>query len=291
MDQNAKSSRQLNKQFARSLILFIIALCVSAAATFAWYIYNTSNYTTDVDMAAGAGKSLLISNDYDDGYCSAIELKDFMGKLTPVSTDRITNGFQRVKDFEKRGEDRNSLFAKTFETSSSSDYYMTTLYMSSNFDNTDVYLADIGFTDADKDNPISSAIRVGLVVHQAGRDKPVQDEFIFEISSEDNPMASYNTATGQDGYVLDSTRTDGTTVPFSQLTSSNYCNYNPDTGETSLKSGSKKLLTLSGADDEKMGTPVQVDVYIWLEGCDKDCTSNLANTHLENMALSFACEQ
>lgn len=290
MDQNAKSSRQLNRQFARSLILFLIALSVAGAATFAWYIYNTNKYTTDVNMAAGAGKSVYISNNYDDGYCSAIELKAFIGRLTPVSTDRISNGFQRVKEFEKRGSDKGSLFAKTFERSRTSDYYKTTLYMRSTFDNTGVYVSNIGFTDADSSRPISTAIRVGFVVHQAGRNKPVQDEFIFEISQEDNPMAMYNTATGQDGYVIDSTRSDGSTVPFSQLTSSNFCSYDSQTGETSLMPDSKKIATLSGADG-RMGTPVQVDVYIWLEGCDKDCTSNLADTHLKNMALSFACDQ
>lgn len=291
MESNAKSSRQLNRQFARSLVLFLIALVVVTASTFAWYIYNTSKHTTDVNMAAGAGKSLLISNDYDDGYCSAIELRAFMGKLTPVSTNKISNGFQRVKEFEKRGSDEGSFFAKTFENSNSSDYYKTTLYMKSNFDNTRVYISDIGFIDADADNPISSAIRVGLVVHQPGKDMPVQDEFIFEISQESNPMARYNTATGRDGYVLDSTRTDGTTVRFSQLTSSNYCNYDKNTGVTTLKPDSKMIVMLSGAEDNRMGTPVQIDIYVWLEGCDKDCTANLANTYLENMSLSFACEQ
>lgn len=287
----AEERRKLNKQIAKSLLLFLLAVVVSGVATFAWYIYNTSRFTTDVDMAAGAGKSLFIANEYDGEYGSAIQLKAMMGRLTPVSTDRITGGFQKVKEFEKRGNDRTSFFAKTFERSTLSDYYKTTLYLRSNFDDTDVYISDIGYSDSDENNPISSAIRVGFVVHKPGQNQAPDSEFIFEISSKSNPQAHYNTATGQDGYVLDSSRTDGTTVAFKQLNSSNFCNYNSATGETSLKPGSTKLTTLQGREGGGMGTPVQVDVYVWLEGCDKDCTFNLTNTYLENMAISFACSK
>ena len=34
--------------------------------------------------------------------------------------------------------------------------------------------------------------------------------------------------------------------------------------------------------------PVRVDVYVWLEGCDPDCTNNLAATSLQSLALRFA---
>ena len=38
----------------------------------------------------------------------------------------------------------------------------------------------------------------------------------------------------------------------------------------------------------KAGRSVEVEVYIWLEGCDEDCTGNLSGTTLQNLALSFA---
>ena len=287
----AEQRRKLNIQVAKSLLLFLLALVVAGVSTYAWYVYNTSRYTTDVDMAAGSGKSLYIADAYDGKYGSAIELKAFMGRLTPVSTNRITGGFQKVKEFEFRSEGMDGMYANVFERSNDTDYYMTSLYLRSDFDGADVYLSNIGFEDKDSANPISSAIRVGFVVHSPGQNQGVADEHIFEISQASNPKAKYNTATGSDGYVLDSSKTDGTTVPFSQLTSANYCEYNKETGEVSLKAGSKKLLTLSGGGTgkDKMGTPVQVDVYVWLEGCDKDCTLNLVNTRLDSMSLEFAC--
>lgn len=88
--------------------------------------------------------------------------------------------------------------------------------------------------------------------------------------------------------MLDSTRTDGTTVPFTPYTSDAYCNYNKSTGEVTLKQNSQKICTVSGDGEGKAGRSVEVEVYIWLEGCDEDCTSNLSGTTLQNLALSFA---
>ena len=164
----------------------------------------------------------------------------------------------------------------------------TTAFLRSNGKSTDIYLSDIGFEDSDENNPISSAIRAGFVIHQAGLDQPTENEYIFEISDKKNPQAEYNTATGEEGYVLDSTKTDGTTVPFQPYNEEAYCIYDKDTGEVTKKEGSLKLCTVTGTSDGKPGTPVQIDLYIWLEGCDEDCTGNLSSQTLKNLAVSFA---
>ena len=125
-------------------------------------------------------------------------------------------------------------------------------------------------------------------MHQPGRQTAVADEYIFSISDRKNPEAQYNTATGQEGYVLDCTRTDGSTVRFTPYTSAEWCDYNQNTGAVTLKDQSLKLCTISGTDTGQAGTPVQVELYIWLEGCDEDCTANLADQTLRNLAVSFA---
>ena len=56
----------------------------------------------------------------------------------------------------------------------------------------------------------------------------------------------------------------------------------------SLKEDSVPLFTIQGSGDGAYGEAVQVDVYIWLEGCDEDCTNNLCSMTLRNLALSFA---
>ena len=87
--------------------------------------------------------------------------------------------------------------------------------------------------------------------------------------------------------MLDSTRTDGSTVPFSVLTEANDCDYDVDTGSVSLRSDSARICTVSGGADG-YGTPVEIDVYVWLEGCDEDCTRNLNGKTLTNIGFHFA---
>lgn len=290
MDTNEKTSntKSLRRRLTISILVVIITLCAVVSATYAWYIYNTSRHTTDVRMAAGAGANLQISNSYSGEYGSAAVLESFKGQLEPVSTNKVTAGFQKATSFIVGQGGPADLLAAGFDDSEARDYYHTSMYLRTNGNDTDIYLADIGFEDSDEKVPISSAIRVGLVVHEPGQNMPVSSEYIFAISDKKNPEASYNTATGKEGYVLDGVKKDGTTVPFSPYTSDAYCIYDKNTGVVTLKKTSEKLCTITGDGQGKPGTPVQIEVYIWLEGCDEDCTVNLCGETLKKLAVSFA---
>lgn len=285
---NNDDAKKLKSRFKISLLAMLIAFIAVVSATYAWYIYNTSRHTTDVRMAAGAGANLQISNSYSGEYGSAAVLESFNGQLEPVSTNKVTAGFQKATSFIVGQGGPADLVAAGFDDSEARDYYHTSMYLRTNGNDTDIYLADIGFEDSDEKVPISSAIRVGLVVHEPGQNMPVSSEYIFAISDKKNPEASYNTATGKEGYVLDGVKKDGTTVPFSPRTSDAYCIYDKNTGAVKLKKTSEKLCTITGNGHGKPGTPVQIEVYIWLEGCDEDCTVNLCGETLKKLAVSFA---
>ena len=279
--------KKLKNRLTTGVFALLIALIAVVSATYAWYIYNTSRHTTKVRMAAGAGVNLQISNSYSGTYGSAAVLDSFSGRLNPVSTNRISGGFQKVLGFTNGTENQSNLVASLFGKGDYSDYYNTSLFLKTNGDTTDIYIADIGFEDSDPKNPISSAIRVGFVVHKVGKKQPSQGEYIFVISDKKNPQAEYNTAKGKEGDVLDCTKTDGTTVTFTPYTSDAYCSYNQNTGEVTLRKSSLKLCSISG-NDGAAGEPVQIDLYIWLEGCDEDCTGNLGSQTLKNLSVSFA---
>lgn len=285
---NNDDAKKLRSRFKISLLAMLIAFIAVVSATYAWYIYNTSRHTTDVRMAAGAGANLQISNSYSGEYGSAAVLESFNGQLEPVSTNKVTAGFQKATSFIVGQGGPADLLAAGFDDSEARDYYHTSMYLRTNGNDTDIYLADIGFEDSDENVPISSAIRVGLVVHEPGQNMPVSSEYIFAISDKKNPEASYNTVTGKEGYVLDGVKKDGTTVPFSPYTSDAYCIYDKNTGVVTLKKTSEKLCTITGDGHGKPGTPVQIEVYIWLEGCDEDCTVNLCGETLKKLAVSFA---
>lgn len=290
MDTNEKTTntKSLRRRLTISILVVIITLCAVVSATYAWYIYNTSRHTTDVRMAAGAGANLQISNSYSGEYGSAAVLESFNGQLEPVSTNKVTAGFQKATSFIVGQGGPADLLAAGFDDSEARDYYHTSMYLRTNGNDTDIYLADIGFEDSDEKVPISSAIRVGLVVHEPGQNMPVSSEYIFAISDKKNPEARYNTVTGKEGYVLDGVKKDGTTVPFSPYTSDAYCIYDKNTGVVTLKKMSEKLCTITGDGHGKPGTSVQIEVYIWLEGCDEDCTVNLCGETLKKLAVSFA---
>lgn len=282
------SAKDLKRRFVTAVLALCIALLAVMAATFAWYIYNTGAHTTNVHMAAGASASLQISSTYDGDYSSSTVLDAFVGTLNPVSTNKITGGFQKVFGFTNGSEKQPNLVANLFGPGEASDYYRTSLFVRTNGERLNVYLSDIGYEDSDSNNPISTAIRVGLVVHSPGKNQPVSGEYIFAINEKDNPMAEYNTATGKEGYVLEASATDGTTVPFAPYTSDNFCSYDKENGSVTLKEKSLPLCTVTGGGDGTYGSAVELEVYIWLEGCDKDCTRNLCSTTLRNVALSFA---
>lgn len=136
---------------------------------------------------------------------SAAVLDSFTGRLNPVSTNRISGGFQKVIGFTNRNRNQSNLVASLFGRDGYTDYYKTSLFLRTNGNPTDIYIADIGFEDSDSKNPISSAIRAGFVVHRIGRPSPQTPEYIFAISDKKNPKAEYNTAKGKEGDVLDCT--------------------------------------------------------------------------------------
>lgn len=170
--EQGNNAKQLKGRFTVAVLVFFIALLAAMAATYAWYVYNTGRHTTKVRMAAGTGINLQISDKYDDetAYKSSTMLESFTGKLNPVSTNRIQDGFRKVFGFTNGKENQPNLVANLFGDAEYSDkykdYYKTSLYLRSNGESTDVYISDITFEDSSEEAPISSAIRVGFVVHQ-----------------------------------------------------------------------------------------------------------------------------
>ncbi len=287
---NGESSKNLKKNMLTAVVVLLVALVTAVSSTVAWYIYNANAHTTNVHMAAGAGMTLQISSKYDGPYGSAAVLDEFVGTLNPVSTDNILNGFQKVAGFTNGKENQPALVANLFGRGEDKDYYKTTLFFRTNGESQKVYLSEIGYEDSDEQVPISTAIRVGFVAHYPGESQEADPDrsYIFSINDQSNPFKEYNTETGKEGYVLDSLKTDGSTVPFVPYNKNNYCLYDTTTGVVTLQNESLALCEIEGGGKGVFGTPVEVDVYIWLEGCDEDCTNSLSRKTLRNLTLSFA---
>ena len=294
-------SKKLRRSLITAALALLAALFSVTAATFAWYIYNTAGHTTKVEMAAGSSVSLEISNARDGEYKSSTVMEDFKGLLEPVSTDRIYpdartpdvpfHGFRRATLFEAEnpGTDKERLFAAAFGNSAPKvDYHKTSLFLRTNAPTLDIYVSDIGYKDANDERPLSTALRVGLVVKQKDENGNYP-EYIFEINTAEDTNRIRDNAdrVPLPNRALDSSKTDGTTVELIPLNSDNFCNYDSATGKVSLKEKSRMLFTLKGG-ESSYGEPIEVEVFLWLEGCDLDCTWNLIGQTLENLTLSFA---
>lgn len=276
-------------QFMVGAIVLLISFISLISVTFAWFVYQMEVSTSDIHMAVGTGNALQISNKYDGVYGTTAVIDEFHGSLVPVSTNRILGGFQKVTGFSEDPNKKKRLVATFFGASSTSDYYKTTLFLRASGMKQDVYVADIGYEDSDINNPVSTAVRIGFVIHQPGENKPEEKEVFFEINRLHNPYADYNTATGKEGYVLDSSKNDGSTVLMDGvLNKTNFCYYDSNNGTVLLDETSVAICTLPGGEAGEYGTPVQIDVYVWLEGCDMDCCDNLSGNMLKKVALSFA---
>ena len=274
-----KESSHLRRSLLMAALTVAAALLSVTAATFAWYVYNTSARTTQVKMAAGSSVSLQISSTPEGPYSSSAVMQSFTGRLVPVSTDRIAGGFQKVEEFAQQEE--RMVASKFLPGMDAVDYYKTSLYLKTTAPSLDIYLSDISFEDASAANPISTALRLGIVADG--------QEFIFQLTPEHNPNAEDNAAKEPGGgYVLDSRKTDGSTLPFTPLGRENLCTYNRESGTVSLTPGSVRLCTLQSEGRGEYGGYKKLDIYLWLEGCDEDCTLNLVGQTLNNLALGFA---
>ena len=271
---NKKGKLKHKRQFYIALLAVVISIVSMAVATFAWYIYNTNATTTKVQLAAGSSVSLSISNKIDGTYASTTVLDAFSGKLNPVSTNKIANGFQKVSGYTNGTPTQPTIVANLFGPGEYSDYYKTSVFFKTDGDDLDLSINDIVYNDKKATKPISTAIRVGIVVVDTGK------EFIFSINDASNPKAEYNTQNGVSGHVLDSTKTDGTTVKFVPYNNDNYSLYDSSTGDVDMKPNTIKFTEVGKV-------PIQIDIYVWLEGCDEDCAQNLSSSVLQNLAISF----
>ncbi len=289
MERNGQSTA-LKRKLLGAAIFMLLALLTATVTTFAWYIYHTSGSTIDVTMTAGSCVSLQISNEMDGDYGTSTSLRvgndDQPVMLSPVSTDYIDTsaqdgGFQSARGFISGDAGRDYKLASVFGRADTADFYHTQLFLKTTYDgDLPIYVSQIG--ESGTGEKLAKALRVGLVVEGGG-------QFFFELDSEPGTTGRYNTEQGYipgaaySGTVLDHTATDGSVVDIVTYDKDNMCSYDIETGKVTLKSGSIQICTVRGG-----SKPVKIDVYVWLEGCDPDCYSDIEGERFDNLSISFA---
>ena len=287
-------NKNLKLRFLSAILALLIALVAVATATFAWYIYHTGNKTSEINMAAGTSDSIMICDEIDGKYSTSTVIKfDKDGPLIPVSTTKIDNGdgFRAAINYVQGDESKGQpgLVANLFGKTESLAFLKETLYLKNTGDTGEsgksfnIYIEDIDLSNAieNKINPISTAIRIGFVTDKG--------EFIFEANDQDhiaNPY--YNTdnipVDGAGNKIIPFAINPDTNKPDKAPTTYNHSHFY-SSKEGSVNSGAQSIGTLSG------GEPLEVDIYVWLEGCDEDCTPALGGEEIRNFAIKFIGEE
>lgn len=269
-------TKALKKQMGAAIAMVLVAAVALGSATFAWFVNNTKVTAESVDVTAKSANTLLISHDGTAWGTTATFASAKSETFVPVSSTSTLSFFKDkswVTDTADGGQYNASGFVKATENS---DYYKDSFKVKASQD-CGLYLDnDTNFLVEDgKDKSVLKAMRLALKV----------DGKVYFYQVDANPIDgegnSYNTtlkSLNADGVAKAiSSANEAAAIGADNMTDSNMVPALDDgvvtapTDSTSLvnKDDAKKLCDLT-ANQVK-----DIEVYVWMEGCDFDCNSTV----------------
>lgn len=264
-------TKALKKQMGAAIAMVLVAAVALGSATFAWFVNNTKVKAESVNVTAKSANTLLISHDGTAWGTTAAFTSTESENFVPVSSTSQLSFFKdKTWTTEKTGEYNASAFEAATE---GADYYKDSFRVKASQD-CGLYLdSDTQLTTTGDPN-VLKAMRLALKI-----DDKV---YFYQIDAEaiDGAGNSYNTT-------LKSLSADGVTTAISDTDSAAAIGaanmaaskvpaladglVTAPTDNTTLvnKDDTKKLCDLS-ANQVK-----DIDVYVWMEGCDYDCNSTV----------------
>lgn len=264
-------TKALKKQMGAAIAMVLVAAVALGSATFAWFVNNTKVKAESVNVAAKSANTLLISHDGNAWGTTATFTSTQSKDFVPVSS---TSQLSFFKDTSWKTDTDGAYNASEFGAATvGTDYYKDSFHVKAS-QACGLYLdTDTAFTTTG-DASVLKAMRLALKI-----DDKV---YFYQIDAEaiDGAGNSYNTT-------LKSLSADGVTTAISGIDSAAAIGaanmaaskvpaladglVTAPTDNTTLvnKDDTKKLCDLS-ANQVK-----DIDVYVWMEGCDYDCNSTV----------------
>ncbi len=265
-------TKALKKQLGAAIAMVIVAAIALGAATFAWFVNNTKVKAEGANVMATTANTLLISEDGNE-WQTSLSWTDNLENLVPVST--LGSKGEELSFVKNKAWSTDNRYATEFEAASSADgnFLKKDFKLKSSVEGAKLYLdADtLLSTVGGASEDAKKAMRLGIVIGD--------NTFIYQYDG-DHLESSYNTsingASGADGIIKavdasntakDVTVSNGTegvlvTVPT------------PENTEFVTNPGKADVLYTF----DQANTPVDVHVYIWMEGCDYDCNSSVVSS-------------
>ena len=295
------------KKYGKIIIAFMwlgLTMIMIVGATFAWFADNRNVSADGMKFQAATTSNLEISTTAANGYASSASVTSALQSLTPASTTNLGNFFatkdsgQAVYETGVLHNDATLVDVTVTEApavvnTAVEHVVKYTFYIRTNGDTalTNLYLSEISVTGAVTEGvaaavsaDISKALRIGVICSTSTYGTatpyiyaPVGYAGATYIGGEsanykgitDTTSAS---ATALTGCVIERSSTNGT--PYEDtVVNLKAASANTDVLATSVPTGDGY---------------VAIDVYVWYEGQDMNCTSLLASVEELNIKVTFA---
>ena len=287
--------------YSKSRVAMVcVAAVATSSATYAWFVNNTKVTAESVDVTAKAANNLLIT--HGDGTTDAkwgtvatlatYDTKDFAPVSTIGSATYANLSF--FKDNTWTTDTDGAYNASEFVAATAgTEYYKDTVTLKAS-QKSKLYLDketvfDIATKTGDATaNDTATTLRVALVVNGKGS-QDYNGAYIYQVDK-DNLTDSYNTtlltldADGVKKAISGATTsaaiaaknidsTNGVTKYLYTSTTNNAPNLatTPTNNAMATELNDADVLYQFTEPDDT----VTIDVYIWMEGCDKDCNSSV----------------
>ena len=300
------SIKVLKKQLISAILMVIVSMIALSAATYAWYVANSTVKSVSSTIAArGNGFVLQIvkaGESLDHGSDQALSSITEGHEISPSSTDNCGTWYvpkhwndttTKVVVYqtppELQADGTYTIGDKSYYAYIVGDY---TVYTITNTGNADVYLdnsvdggaiqvlvANDNGTFRPANTRVAASLRVGIVINDVLKVVYAPIEPTGE-GNDKNPTAGW-------GVVKDTTSTKA--AGYAHISGTNYTDQNgKNWAVTKTASGE---YTLGGLDSLKIAenvtsTGVDMKIYVWMEGTDADCINSVVNDDQSKYAVN-----
>lgn len=290
-----KSIKALKKQMAAAVAMVLVAAVALGSSTYAWFVNNTQVQAENVKVTATTAYSLQIrKNAEGENFGTTANIDGTSPTvLKPVSTvgteSTTAPAFFISKTWDSTGK------VADFDNAVGTEYYHSSIQLTAGqasklyIDSTTTGLSgstvstltpiDVTtFTTANSN--LVRAMRVGMLVQDTTGYKGF---YVFQLDSTDSSVTGGNQITTKDVGVANADGLNGgvdsttSTAAFTNTKITNYSSGIPTIASAAVAGSATSLVAGTGGTSlyefAKAGDICTIDIYVWMEGCDKQCTA------------------
>lgn len=286
------TTKALKKQLMAAIAMVVVAAIALTSSTYAWFVNNNKvSATTSSIQAATAGANLMIVNgtSAENGKTTA-EVTGLSSRLSPISTEDFTNWYNAIGWSADEASLANGYTKVNLDTKNITDagygyttfkdasgetfnaYSKATYTAYTTAGTTNMYVNNIKITSNDEkkdEDGVLSAMRVGVKVgDEMFIYAPVEEaENTSQVAGNDSGI----TAAGLHCVKVTNTVGNLSTENASGKLTDSLPYYAAASGTNgTYTAGSKPLAAVTT-------TGVHIEVYMWLEGTDYQCVTDVAD--------------